>query len=176
MYSNAPEDYTCPFCLLAAGIENEHVSSRTSDIVYQDGEVMAFICAQQWPKNKGHVLIVPVEHFENIYDLPLHLALKIHELSRQIALAMKRAYDCHGISTRQHNEPSGNQEVWHYHLHVYPRYEGDQLYSEEKGELMPAEERAAYARKLRSYLADWRSVIVCQPDAAKSDTIPAYQH
>lgn len=166
MYNNAPAGYVCPFCLLAAGVVNENVSSRQSDIVYRDSEVMAFVCTQQWPNNKGHILIVPVAHYENIYDLPLHIAIKIHELAREMALAMKLAYDCDGISTRQHNEPSGNQEVWHYHLHVYPRYEQDGLYTMEQGEFMPAAERAEYARLLRSHLKGWQSSIICQGEVA----------
>ena len=152
MYSNAPDDYVCPFCLLAAGTESPHVTSRASDLVFQDEEVMAFVCARQWPNNPGHVLVVPVDHYENIFDLPVAIAARIHELAREIALAMKTAYGCAGISTRQHNEPAGNQEVWHYHLHVYPRYPDDALYSTEQGTLMEPEERAQYASLLRAHL------------------------
>jgi histidine triad (HIT) family protein len=158
MYSHTPKNYICPFCLLTNGIENEHVSSRQSDIVYQNDYITAFICSQQWPNNKGHVLIIPNEHFENLYDLPLYLATRIHELTKEIGLAMKSVYGCDGISTRQHNEPHGNQEVWHYHLHVYPRYKNDQLYTKANGELMAANERAEYAQKLRFFLSDWQSI------------------
>ena len=71
-----------------------------------------------------------------------------------LALAFKAAYRCDGVSTRQHNEPAGNQDVWHYHLHVFPRYAGDDLYHLSPA-LMPVEERARYAAKLRAALADW---------------------
>ena len=47
---------------------------------------------------------------------------------RHTALAVKHAFGCSGISTRQHNEPDGNQDVWHYHVHVFPRYPNDGLY------------------------------------------------
>src|SRR2546421_613310 len=69
------------------------------------------------------------------------------------ALAMKTAYGCEGPSFRQHNEPAGYQEVWHYHLHVFPRYHGDDLYmrSKERRWVTPAE-RAPYAEKLRAVL------------------------
>ena len=66
------------------------------------------------------------EHFENIYDLPIHYALDIHRVARMTALALQRVYSCDGVSTRQHNEPAGNQDVWHYHVHVMPRYKDDQ--------------------------------------------------
>ena len=152
--SHAPENYPCPFCLLAAGTLNEHVWSRESDIIYRDEHVMALIAAGQWPNNQGHVLVVPTEHFENLYDLPDDLGARIHALSRRVALAMKSAYNCHGVSTRQHNEPAGNQDVWHYHLHVFPRYEGDDLYAPPRAhaaggarEVRGAASRSAHAVK-----------------------------
>jgi histidine triad (HIT) family protein len=64
---------------------------------------------------------------------------------------LKTAYGCDGTSFRQHNEPHGDQEVWHYHLHVFPRYEGDELYRGRKRHTTP-EERAPYAEKLRHHL------------------------
>lgn len=109
--THAPPGYVCPFCLLAAGVVNEHVYSRESDVVYRDGEVLALIAAKQWPGTLGHVLIVPVAHVENLYALPDALGARIHALSRRVALAMKSAYGCEGVSTRQHNEPAGNQDV-----------------------------------------------------------------
>ena len=142
-------------CLLVRSIENEHVYSVRTDIFCQSDAVTAFIGSHQWPNNPGSAVIIPNEHFENIYDLPLHLATKVYELAKAVALAMKVAYSCDGVSTRQHNEPAGNQDVWHYHLHVFPRYRNDRLYISQK-ELMAAEKRAEYARKLRVYLADWK--------------------
>lgn len=95
----------------------------------------------------GHVIIVPHLHYENIYDLPLGAATEVHAMAKSVALAMKNAYGCEGISTRQHNEPAGNQDVWHYHLHVFPRYMDDGLYGSERS-LMGTAERAVYARRL----------------------------
>ncbi len=66
--------------------------------------------------------MVPVEHYENIYDLPPGLGTPIQKAVRDTALAMKAALGCQGISTRQHNEPAGDQDVWHYHVRVFPRY------------------------------------------------------
>jgi histidine triad (HIT) family protein len=139
-------------------VENEHVLSKRTDIVYQDDRVTAFISAHQWPNNPGHVVIIPNQHFENIYDLPIELGGGIHELARAVALAMKAVYSCDGISTRQHNEPAGNQDVWHYHLHVFPRYEGDKLYFSRK-QLMAPDRRAEFAEKLRSQLRDWKPYV-----------------
>jgi histidine triad (HIT) family protein len=150
MYNHAPNDYACPFCLLLKSIKNEHVLSVESDIFYRGDDVTAFISSHQWLNNPGHALVIPNQHYENIYDLPADLGGKVHQLAQQIALAMKAVYGCDGVSTRQHNEPDGNQDVWHYHLHVFPRYVDDNLYGSEYFE-MPVTERAQYASRLRAY-------------------------
>jgi histidine triad (HIT) family protein len=150
MYNHAPKDYVCPFCFLLKGIENEHVLSVPSDIIYRGEDVSALISSRQWSHNHGHVLVIPNQHYENIYDLPFVLGGKIFQLVQEISLAMKIQYNCDGVSTRQHNEPAGNQDVWHYHVHVFPRYTGDHLYTSEFTE-MAAEERARYVKQLKEY-------------------------
>jgi histidine triad (HIT) family protein len=152
MYNHTPDRYLCPFCLLVQGIENEGAFSVQSDIIYQDGSVTALIGSHQWPNNHGNVLIVPNEHFENIYELPVDYAIDIHRVARLVAIAMKLAYRCAGVSTRQHNEPSGSQDVWHYHLHVTPRYRDDDFYTTRR-ELMAVAKRAMHAEKIRRGLA-----------------------
>ena len=153
MFNHAPENYQCPFCLLVQGIANEHVSSVQTDIIYHNPSVTAFIGSHQWPNNPGNVIIIPNEHYENIFDLPVAYASRIQAVTKAVALAMKIALGCDGVSTRQHNEPAGNQDVWHYHLHVTPRYEGDEFYATQR-QLMPIAERAKYAQKIRGYLPD----------------------
>ncbi len=151
MFSHAPDNYICPFCLFLRGIENGYVLSVESDKVYSDAVVAALISPHQWSNNRGHVIIIPNQHFENIFDLPLEVATHIHDVARRLAVTMKKVYSCDGISTRQHNEPAGNQDVWHYHLHLFPRYINDNLYTSPKC-LMPPSERAVYAHRLRSGL------------------------
>jgi histidine triad (HIT) family protein len=150
MYNHAPEGYICPFCLVVNGIENEHVITRQSDIIYSDDYITAFISAHWFENNKGHALIIPNQHFENLYSLPLEYSVKIHTFEREVAIALKETYKCDGVSSRQHNEPYGNQDVWHYHLHIFPRYKDDNLYRT-KRQSTTAEERAPYAEKLRKY-------------------------
>ena len=66
---------------------------------------------------------------------------------------MKTAYGCEGISTRQHNEPAGMQEVWHFHLHVFPRYLDDGLYARTAERFLTTpSQRLPYAEKLRAEL------------------------
>ena len=108
MFNHAPEGYICPFCLVVNGIENEHVLTKQSDIIYRDNYITSFISAGWWDNNKGHVIIIPNEHFENIYDLPKKYLFIIHEFEKNVAIAFKQVYKCDGVSSRQHNEPEGN--------------------------------------------------------------------
>ncbi len=152
MYSHTPIGYLCPFCLIANRVENENVLPHQSDVIYHDNLLTAFIGSGQWPRNLGHAIIIPNQHYENIFDLPPELGFPIQRLAQALAVAMKREYGCDGISTRQHNEPAGNQDVWHYHLHVFPRYVDDNLYLSLR-QPMAASERAEYAARLRRQLA-----------------------
>jgi histidine triad (HIT) family protein len=150
MYNHAPPEYKCPFCSFLACRESNLSLLKQTDIVWQTTDVTACMATRKYPNNQGHVLILPNHHFENIYDLPQTLLVNIHTLSRDIALAMKSEYQCDGVLIRQHNEPAGDQNVWHYHLYVIPRYENDNFYGAQK---IPFEmsERAACAQKLRSW-------------------------
>jgi len=153
MYNHKPDNYVCPFCLVARGIENDNVITNQEDVIYHDELITAFISAGCWKNNKGHVLIIPNEHYENIYELPPLISAKIHDVEKEIALAFKEVYKCDGVSSLQHNEPSGDQDVWHYHLHVFPRYAGDNLYKTEK-EHLSSRERRDFAEKLRIYFSN----------------------
>lgn len=150
MFNHEPENYICPFCVLIRGDEGKHNSQQ--DIVHRDNDVLAFISPRFWPNNLGHVIIVPNRHYENIYDLPLKYAYSIQKVARKVAIAFKQVYHCDGVSTRQHNEPIGGQDVWHYHLHVFPRYQDDDLYrSTADKEFLTPDKRMMYARRLRDY-------------------------
>lgn len=150
--SHEPPGYACPFCAVVAGGDNSP-STVQDDVVDRTAATTAWIGSRWWERNPGHVIVVPNEHVENMYAVEPDLAGAIHETARRIALALRRAYGCQGISTRQHNEPAGYQEVWHYHLHVFPRYAGDDLYGSPWRDTAPAE-RLPYAARLRAALAD----------------------
>ena len=75
------------------------------------------------------MLVIPTAHHENLYGLPDELGVPLLSAVRRAAVALKEATACEGVSTRQHNEPGGDQDLWHFHVHVYPRWRGDGLYS-----------------------------------------------
>jgi len=149
MYNHAPSEYDCPICkFILRGEESEH--NMLDDIVYQGNGTSAFISPKWWPNNPGHVMVVPKMHYENIYDIPNNLLSQINLTAKIIALAMKKAYQCAGVSTRQHNEPAGNQDLWHFHLHIFPRYTNDNLYlSHDQAKYVSPKLRKPYADKLR---------------------------
>ena len=147
-----PEDYECPFCRIAAG----HLPER---VVYRNEQVMTLVNIRWWENNHGGCLVVPIEHHENVYALPPRLGTPIQAAIREVALAMKSALGCDGVSTRQHNEPAGNQDVWHHHTHVFPRWHGDDLYRSRafKPEIEDVNRMAALLREhlpARDHLAD----------------------
>jgi histidine triad (HIT) family protein len=151
MFNHEPPNYTCPFCELVAGHESER--NRLQDIVLQNDHVTASIAPKWWGNNPGHVLVVPNRHYENIYDTPDDTLAEVYKAAKQIAIAIRSTYDgCEGTSTRQHNESAGNQDVWHLHVHVFPRYLDDELYqNHNQTRFVSAEERLPYAEKLREY-------------------------
>jgi histidine triad (HIT) family protein len=144
--THAPEGYRCPFC---RNIQ-EGTADHPLEILHRDEHVFVKMNPKWWPNNPGNVLVVPAVHYENIFDLPPDLAGPIQRAARDAAVAMKAAYNCDGVSTRQHNEPAGNQRVWHYHLHVFPRWTDDGLYGT-TGSLAPHDELRERADLLRAH-------------------------
>ena len=86
-----------------------------------------------WDRNPGNVLVIPNRHVESIFELDGRLAGVVHETARRIATA------------------GADQEVWHYHVHVFPRHRGDGLYGA-SARLTEAAERHPYAERLRAAL------------------------
>jgi histidine triad (HIT) family protein len=136
-YRHEPAGYECPFCQIVSGGGSEVTSPR--DIVLRTERVTAFVASHWWPDNPGGVVIASNDHIENLYEVPDVVGMEAFRATRVIALAMKKAYQCEGVSTRQHNEPAGGQDVWHFHCHVFPRTSGDRLYQRD------AEKRLAHA-------------------------------
>lgn len=150
--SHEPPGYACPFCGLARGDVDEATNRcELTDLVHQDEELLVFMACDGFGPHEGHAMITPVAHHETLYDLDDHLLARIGAMQRDVALAMKLAWNPEGTSVRQHNEPAGNQHVWHYHLHVFPRYSDDMLYRQLRHPV-PVDVRAEKAVQLREAL------------------------
>lgn len=151
MYTHAPPDYKCPICLGVRGIENEDTLLKRADLIYKDELASAFINSFWIEGNEGHVIVVPNTHFENLYELPDDVGARIFQVSKKIAITMKKTYHCEGITIRQNNEPSSDQHAFHYHLHIFPRYTNDNfnLNLTKKSRLSDPKERIEYAKKMK---------------------------
>lgn len=150
MYNHEPDGYVCPFCA--------SLRDKPDRIIARTDGAAALLGLHRWGHGPVDVLVIPVEHIENLYDLPARLAPAIQSMTRAAALALKVVYNCEGVSTRQHNEPAGNQDVWHYHVHVFPRYIGDGLYKSEKMPI-PMQEIMEETARLREYFnAHWEAL------------------
>ncbi|MFA5947246.1 MAG: HIT family protein [Patescibacteria group bacterium] len=154
MFNHADEEYKCPICLAIQGVENDATWIKQADIFYRDELVLGFISSKFIEGNEGHPLIVPIAHVENLYDLPSELGGRVLDLAKRTAIALKEIRTCDGVTTAQFNEPAGDQHAFHYHMHVIPRFTGDNfheaLWKTRKSE---PEERVEYARKLREWFA-----------------------
>lgn len=152
MYKHAPDDYICPLCLTAKGIENENTMAKTGDIFYQDELVYAMINSKFFSHNPGHVIVVPNDHYENIYDIPKTIAHRVFDVAQQVAIAMKEVRNCEGVTTIQNNEPASAQHAFHFHFHIIPRFERDMFYEDiSHAYISGPEKRLSYANDLRKY-------------------------
>ncbi|WP_037182279.1 HIT family protein [Rhodococcoides fascians] len=147
--THEPARYNCPFCRYIRG-EFDELNAKT-DLVVRTEFALARISPKWWPHNPGHLLVLPVEHFENLYTLPRAVGHALFDLVQTAAIVMRETYECDGVSTRQHNEPAGNQDLWHHHIHIFPRYTDDHLYTRHDDAVhVPSERRAPYAERLRA--------------------------
>lgn len=148
MYRHVADDYDCLICRGLRGEGGSAEQIHGSEIVGRNELAAAAVCTHFLPANPGHVIVVPVRHCENLYAMPaddLHACI---DMAQAVALAMKRHYQAAGVTLRQNNEPAGSQTVFHFHLHVIPRYDGDG-YDTGPGEYLAAvDERAQWARRL----------------------------
>ncbi|HYK08984.1 MAG TPA: HIT domain-containing protein [Candidatus Eisenbacteria bacterium] len=125
MYNHKPKNYTCPFCELAKGRETPQ--NKREDIVYQDSETMVFLAPTWWENNSSHIIVVPKEHGENIYDISETLLCSVYGVVKRVAKATRAIATGQGTSVYQHNEPAGGQDVWHFHVNLFSEYTSDSL-------------------------------------------------
>ena len=107
---------TCIFCKIAGG----EIPSAT---MYEDDDFRVIL--DLGPASKGHALILPKEHYANLYEIPDELAAKAMKLAKKMASAMTKALGCDGFNLVQNNGEVAGQTVFHFHMHLIPRYEGD---------------------------------------------------
>jgi histidine triad (HIT) family protein len=90
--------------------------------VYEDDYVLAFLDIM--PRTPGHTLVIPKSPARNILDITPDDFAHVARGAQKIARAAMAAFEAHGITVQQFNEPAGGQVVFHLHMHVMPRHDG----------------------------------------------------
>ena len=106
----------CIFCKLANG-------DIPTNSIYEDDRFNVIL--DNGPATKGHALILPKQHADNLYDLPDDVAAKILPLAKKLATKVTEALKADGFNLVQNNKECAGQTVNHFHLHLIPRYEND---------------------------------------------------
>lgn len=109
-------DENCIFCKIANG----EIPSRT---LYEDGDFRVIL--DLGPATRGHALILPKEHAANLFELPEETAGKAMILAKKMAARMREKLNCDGFNVIQNNGEVAGQTVFHFHMHLIPRYEND---------------------------------------------------
>lgn len=109
-------DANCIFCKIANG----EVSSKT---LYEDDKFRVIL--DLGPATKGHALILPKEHYPNLYELPEELAGEAMKVAKKEMVKMTERLGCEGFNLIQNNGDMAGQTVFHFHMHMIPRYQAD---------------------------------------------------
>lgn len=105
----------CIFCKIADG-------DIPSSTIYEDEDFRVIL--DLGPASKGHALILPKNHYKDVCELDADLAAKVLPLAGKIGAAMKETLGCAGFNLVQNNGSEAGQTVYHFHMHIIPRYEG----------------------------------------------------
>ncbi|MBQ8559796.1 MAG: HIT family protein [Tyzzerella sp.] len=111
-------DDNCIFCKIAAG----EIPSAT---LYEDDDFRVILDIE--PASKGHALIIPKEHYANLYELDDELAAKAMVLAKKMITKLTDILECDGYNVLQNNGPAAGQTVFHFHMHLVPRYKNDNV-------------------------------------------------
>lgn len=106
----------CIFCKIANG-------DIPSKVLYEDDEFKVIL--DLGPATRGHALILPKNHYKNLYELPDETAAAVMLLAKKMAALMTEKLGCDGFNLVQNNGRAAGQTVFHFHLHLIPRYEDD---------------------------------------------------
>ena len=111
-------DESCIFCKIVH-------KQAPSSIVYEDETLIVFLDIR--PLNIGHALVIPKAHYVDIFNIPEKELSQVHKVAKQVSFAIKKATNAAGISIIQQNGKAAGQDIFHLHVHVVPRFEGQKL-------------------------------------------------
>ncbi|MBA2763704.1 MAG: HIT family protein [Thermoleophilaceae bacterium] len=129
----------CIFCKVVSGELPAHR-------VAEDEHTVSFMDINPW--TEGHALVIPRAHSRNLYEVDGEDLAHAARAAKQLALRMRERFECDGINLLNACEPAAWQTVWHFHIHVIPRYEGDGLVPPTHPQGADQDELAALAAEL----------------------------
>lgn len=106
----------CIFCKLANGV-------FPTNSIYEDECVKVILDAG--PATKGHALVIPKEHYQDIFDIEDTTLANAMKVAKKVAARMQDVLNCDGVNIVQNNKEAAGQTVPHFHIHVIPRYKND---------------------------------------------------
>jgi histidine triad (HIT) family protein len=133
-------DDDCIFCKIVAGEMPAHK-------IAEDDRTLAFMDINPW--TRGHALVIPKEHTRNLWEAPTEALESTIAMAQQIATRQRDRLGCAGVNLLNCTEPAAWQTVFHYHVHVIPRYEDDPLRLPAKPLEVEQDELAEAAEELR---------------------------
>lgn len=133
----------CVFCQIVQ-------KKLPASIVYEDDTVLAFLDIR--PVNEGHTLVIPKQHFEGILDIPEELNAYVNKIVKRVAVAVKKATSADGLSIIQQNGRAANQDIFHLHVHIIPKFEGQTTPRFRDLRAISREQLDQTATKIKSYL------------------------
>lgn len=135
------KDANCIFCKIATG----EIPSKT---LYEDDDFRVIL--DLGPATKGHALVLPKEHYTNLYELPEETAGEVMKLAKRMVTKMTERLGCEGFNLVQNNGDLAGQTVFHFHMHMIPRYQADG----QKIGWKPQEVSSEELEEIRSMIAD----------------------
>lgn len=132
----------CIFCKIIRG-------ESSAQKIYETGDALAFLDVN--PITDGHTLVIPKEHYRDIFQIPVPVLEKTMEAAKKIAEGAQKALNAGGVNILHNSGSVAQQEISHFHIHVIPRYRKDQIniFPGRKGN---QEKIDSVAKKLRDHL------------------------
>lgn len=132
----------CIFCKILEG----DIPAYT---IYENDHFKVIL--DRFPASEGHCLIIPKQHFEDIFDMSDLIASKIYPIAKKVAKVLKVVVEADGVNIVQNNGLVAGQTVKHFHLHLIPRKEGDDIVlNKTSNQEVTIEELAIIADKMRA--------------------------
>jgi histidine triad (HIT) family protein len=136
---------SCIFCKIVR-------RQAPSSILYEDEAVMVFLDIK--PLNIGHTLVIPKAHYIDIFDISQDQLCHVHSIAKKVSLIVKKATGANGISIIQQNGKAAGQDIFHMHVHVVPRFEGQKLPAFSELKEVERTKLDEMAKKMRQQIED----------------------